>query len=118
MTAPDPMDPLVCINTRMAGGPPTCTEPEGAHCDGCRFCPGSCTCLRATPLDKYWLDAALDAFARRGGAANWQALGDVISHSCAESYRSDITAAIAPLLDEIRRLATEVNNLKHSQAAD
>lgn len=115
MTAPDPMDPLVCINTRLAGGEPTCDQLESDHCEGCRFCPGSCTCLRAAPLDKYWLAAALDAYAQHGGATSWNALNDVISHHTAESYRGDVAAAIAPLVDEIRRLAIEVNKLKHSK---
>lgn len=42
MTAPDP---LVCLNSRAAGGDTTCGEPESAHCEnGCEMCPGTCTC--------------------------------------------------------------------------
>ncbi len=106
MTTPDPMDPLVCINTRLAGGDPTCNTLESDHCDGCRMCPGhgNCVCRNATPLDKLWLTAALNAYAQHGGAVSWRALNDVISHHTAESYRGDVAAAIAPLQAEIRRL--------------
>lgn len=100
-------DPLVCINARMVGLEPQCGEPESAHCEGCRMCPGlgNCTCRQTDP----WLAKALDAFARNGNHANWQALDSRISRSCAESYRSDIAAAIAPLLAEIRRLTAELS---------
>jgi len=106
MTARDQVDPVACINARMAGEPPQCGEPDSDHCEGCQSCPGlgNCVCRNASPLDKKWLAAALDAFAQHGGATNWQALCDVTSHHTAESYRSDVAAAIAPLQDEMRRL--------------
>lgn len=112
MTAPDP---LQCLNSRAAADQSTCGEPESAHCEGCEMCPGACTCHRPTPLDNETLHAALDAFARHGGATNWEALVDVVSHTTAESYRADIAAAIAPLQARIRRLTAKVENLKHSK---
>lgn len=72
------------------------------------MCVGACTCRNASPLDKAWLAKALDAFARHGGARDWNALSDVVSHHCAESYRADIAAAISPLQAEIRRLTAEL----------
>jgi hypothetical protein len=98
------VDPLDCLNSRVAGGEPECHELDSAHCEGCALCPGFCTCHKPTPLDEAMLAAALDAFARHGGAVSWRALDDVISHHTAESYRGDVTAAIAPLQAEIRRL--------------
>jgi hypothetical protein len=113
MTTPDPDDPLVCINTRLAGGGPTCGEPESAHCDGCRMCKHGCTCR-----DNDWLDQALDAFARHAGAPSWNALVDVISHHTAENYRAEITAAIAPLQDEIRRLTASPDPARYPAARE
>lgn len=54
MTVPDPNDPLVCINTRLAGGEPTCNTLESDHCEGCRMCPGlgNCTCATPSPWKK------------------------------------------------------------------
>lgn len=109
MTAPDPdapVDPVVCINARMAGADPQCGFPESDHCEGCLSCPGpgNCTCRNASPLDKHWLAEALEAFAKHAGSVSWNALCDVISHSTAEHYRADVAAAIAPLLAEIHRL--------------
>jgi len=68
------------------------------------MCDGACTCRRATPLDRQWLTAALDAFAQHGGAMSWEALLSVMSHSTAEYHRANVTASVAPLQDEIRRL--------------
>lgn len=102
MTAPDPLE---CLNSRAAGGPTKCGEPESAHCvDGCEMCPGACTCHRPTPLDNETLRAALDAFARHRGAHNWNALADVTANHVAQSYRAEVAAAIAPLQAQIRRL--------------
>ena len=113
MTTPDPVDPVVCINARMVGRPPECGEPESAHCEGCRMCPGlgNCTCRQSDP----WLATALDSFAHNHGAHNWAALNDVVSHNTADTYRDGIAAAIAPLQAEIRRLTAKVENLKHSK---
>lgn len=113
MTAPDPLE---CLNLRMARDESLCGEPESAHCEGCRMCPGPANCIcHTTPTDGTWLNTALDAFARNGNAASWDALQRTISHSCADSYRSDIAAAIAPLQDEIRRLTAAIENLKPSK---
>lgn len=103
LTAPDPLE---CMAVRAAHDESLCNEPESAHCPQCELCPGSCICHQADPADKAWLNKALDAFARNGNHASWDDLRARISHTCAESYRSDIAAAIAPLVDEIRRLTT------------
>jgi uncharacterized small protein (DUF1192 family) len=108
MTAPDP---LGCLNSRAAAERTTCGEPDSAHCDDCAMCPGACTCHKPTPLDTETLNDALNAFARHGGATSWNALVDVVSHTTAESYRSDIAAAVAPLQARIRRLTAEVERL-------
>lgn len=120
MTAPNPDDPLVCINTRLVGGEPTCNQLEIDHCEGCRMCPGlgNCICRNATPLDKAWLAAALDAFAQHGGAPNWTALCDVISHSTAEHHRADVAAAVSPLQAEIRRLTAQREQLRNDLDAE
>lgn len=110
-----PVDPVVCINARMASADPECGFPEDDHCEGCRSCPGpgNCVCRNNTPLDKHWLATALDAFAKHSGAVSWDALDDVLPHSTSEHHRAGVAAAIAPLQDEIRRLTAE--NLKHSK---
>lgn len=119
MTAPgaDPSgcDPSGCFNSRVTDDIITCGRPEDQHCKRCQACPGACDCATTATLDDTMLALALDAFARNGSHPSWQALDRVISRSCAESYRSDIGAAIAPLLAEIHRLTTEVDNLKHSK---
>jgi hypothetical protein len=120
MTAPDPdapVDPVVCINARLAGEDPQCGFPESDHCEGCLSCPGpgNCTCHNASPLDKHWLAAGLQAFAEHHGATSWPAMCDVISHFTAEHHRANVAAAIAPAVAEIRRLTAEVENLKHSK---
>jgi hypothetical protein len=110
VTAPDPdapVDPVVCINARMVGREPQCGEPESTHCEGCLSCPGlgNCTCR-----DTLLLPEALDAFARHAGATSWTAFNDVVSHHTADTKRAEITAAIRPLQDEIRRLTTAKEN--------
>lgn len=102
-TAPDPDDPLVCINTRAAGGRPTC-KPDLGHCEGCELCKHACACHKPTPLDKETLRAALDAHAVRHGYSTWHAYTQTRSPFIWQAALNTITAAIAPLQARIRRL--------------
>lgn len=103
MTAPDPMDPLVCLNTRAAGGRPTC-DPDRGHCEACELCKRACACRKLTPLDQAMLTTALDAYAQHVGGADWKAFTDTVpQHVADNAYRCTLAAA-TPLLAEIRRL--------------
>lgn len=106
MTAPDPDDPLVCINTRAAGGGPTC-EPNRGHCVRCEMCKHACACPKLTELDKSMLTLALDAYAQHAGGANWKAFTDTVPQHVADNAYECTYAAVAPLLAEIRRLTNE-----------
>lgn len=44
MTAPDPVDPVVCMDLLAAGQAPECGEGTTSHCSSCKGCPGACVC--------------------------------------------------------------------------
>ena len=44
MTAPDPVDPLECMDLLTAGQAPECGESTKDHCSSCKACPGACAC--------------------------------------------------------------------------
>jgi len=115
MTDPDSVDPVDCINARMAGEPSECGEPESDHCESCRFCKHACTCGKLTALDEAMLALALDAYAQHAGGADWKAFCDRVPQHVADNAYECTLAAATPLLGEIRRLTAEVENLKHSK---
>jgi hypothetical protein len=117
VTAPDPDDPLVCINTRAAGGPATC-EPNLGHCARCEMCKHACTCHKLTPLDKALLASALDAYAQHVGATNWKAFTDVVPQHVADNAYECTYAAVTPLLAEIRRLTASPDPARYPAARE
>lgn len=84
MTAPDPNDPLVCINTRAAGGGPTC-DPNRGHCVRCQLCKHACGCRKLTPLDESMLALALDAYAKHAGGSDWKTFTDRVPQHVADN---------------------------------
>jgi hypothetical protein len=111
VTALDPNDPLVCLNFRAAGEPPTCL-PNRGHCVRCQLCKHACECRTLTTLDEQHLATALDAYARHAGATDWDTFADRVPQHVADNAYECVLAGAEPLLAEIRRLTTEADRLR------